>query len=283
MLQIKVNATSANVCLGFDCLGLALDIANTFTFLKATSYSFTGFDEEFCNEDNLVCQAYKFTFNKAGVKDVPVSISYKGDIPIARGLGSSSSLIVAGALAANYYLGNIYSKEDILNICAQMEGHPDNVAPAIYGGFTASYKVDDKYKCINYEISYKLHFYVIIPPIKVKTEDARRVLPKSLSYNAAVNNISRAIHMPLALKEGNIELLAELCEDLLHEPYRAKLIDGYDELKAEAKRCNSVLLISGSGSTMLVISNDNDLENKFNSKYGIKRVMPSFGAKVEEI
>ena len=89
--------------------------------------------------------------------------------------------------------------------------------------------------------------------------------------------------MPLALKEGNIELLAELCEDLLHEPYRAKLIDGYDELKAEAKRCNSVLLISGSGSTMLVISNDNDLENKFNSKYGIKRVMPSFGAKVEEI
>ncbi|MBO5711604.1 MAG: hypothetical protein J6R47_02095, partial [Acholeplasmatales bacterium] len=162
-------------------------------------------------------------------------------------------------------------------------GHPDNVAPAIYGGFTASYMTNDKYKCINYEVSYKLHFYVIIPPVKVKTEDARAVLPKALTYKACVNNISKIIHLPLALKEGNIELLKELCEDELHEPYRSKLIDGYDELKEEALKHDSILLISGSGSTMLVISNDNELENKFNSKYGIKKVIPSFGAKIEEI
>jgi homoserine kinase len=262
---------------------MAVDIANTFTFDNADSYSFKGFDIEFCNEDNLVCQAYKLAFKKASKKDIPVAITFKGDIPIARGLGSSSSLIVAGVMAANYYLGNIYSKEDILNICAEIEGHPDNVAPAIYGGFTASYKTDDRYKCINYEISYKLHFYVIIPPVKVKTEDARGVLPKTLTYKAAVNNISKIIHLPLALKEGNIELLKELCEDNLHEPYRSKLIEGYEELRKDALKHNSILLISGSGSTMLVISSDSELENKFKSKYGIKKVNPSFGAKVEEI
>ena len=282
MLQIKVNATSANVCLGFDCLGIALDITNTFTFDKSKAYSFSGFDMEFCNEDNLVCQAYKYTFNKANQKDTPVSISFKGEIPIARGLGSSSSLIVAGVMAANYYMNNIFSKEDVLNICTELEEHPDNVAPAIYGGFTASYMVNNRYKCINYEISNNLYLYVIIPPVKVKTTDARKVLPKHLSYPQAVNNISKIIHFPKAFKDGNISFLKELCIDELHEPYRSKLIDGYDDLKKEAIKHNSILLISGSGSSMLVISNDEQLESKFNSKYGIRRVMPSYGAKVEE-
>lgn len=265
MLKVNVSATSANFGIGFDCLGMAINIENEFIFDKCDSFKYYGFKEEYCNDSNLVKLAYCKVFEESGKDVIPVSISFRGGIPIARGLGSSSSLIVAGVFAANYYLGNIYSKDELFQICAMLEGHPDNVAPAIYGGFTASYLVDGVYKCINYPVN-NLYFKVIIPPFEVKTSDARGVLPKYVSYGAAVENISRIIHLPKALNEGNLELLKELLVDKLHEPYRMKLIDGYDEIKKDVIDNGGCLVISGSGSTMLVIS---DKMIDFNCKYDV--------------
>lgn len=255
MFLVKVNATSANVCVGFDVLGLALNIDNKFSFKKTSKFSFKGFEKQYCYPNsNLVYQAYKKVFDYLGKDLIPVEISFKGDIPVSRGLGSSSSLIVAGIMGANEILGRPLDNQKILNLACEIEGHPDNVAPAIYGGLVASYKAGDEYKSISYDVSKDLKFIVIIPNKKISTKEARNVLPKELPYSDIVNNLSRIINIPLAFKEGNVKLLKELFNDKLHEPYRGKLIDDYFNVKEALKDLECAFAISGSGSTMLVIT-----------------------------
>lgn len=257
MLSVKVEATSANLCVGFDVLGMALNLTNEFTFDKSSEFKFVGFKEEFSTkETNLVYEAYEALFKKANKELIPVTISFKGDIPVSRGLGSSSSLIVAGIFAANYFLGNIYKKDELFDLATEIEGHPDNVAPAIYGGLVASYQKDGKYYPNIYPISNKLKFSVIIPDTKVSTSDARKVLPKELPYKDIVSNLSRIVNIPRAFNDGNISLLKDLFSDKLHEPYRSKLIPLYDKVKELLKDEECAFAISGSGSTMLVISYD---------------------------
>lgn len=259
MLTVKVEATSANLCVGFDVLGLALDLKNTFTFTKAEKTSFEGFKEEYCKkETNLVYEAYKLVFDKANKEVVEVKISYEGDIPLSRGLGSSSSLIVAGLFGANYFLNNLFTKDELFQFATELEGHPDNVAPAIYGGLVASYKKDNQYFPTKYEVSKDLKFTVIIPPYPLSTHMARTVLPKELEYKDIVWNLSRIVNLPKAFKEGNISLLKDLFDDRLHEPYRKKLIKDYDKVKEVLENKECALAISGSGSCMLVVSKDLD-------------------------
>lgn len=283
MLQITVNATSANVCVGFDVLGLALELNNIFLFKETKEFDFIGFDREFRFDNNLVYTSYLNVFKKAGKSPIPVTISFKGDIPMSRGLGSSSSLIVAGVFAANYYLGGIYSKEELLDICASIEGHPDNVAPAIYGGLVASYKDrNDSYKSINYSVSDKLKFIVIIPTENVSTKNAREVLPKVLDYPSIVSNLGRIVNIPYAFKEGNLDLLYDLFVDKLHEPYRSKLIESYSNVKDIVDKYRLPFAISGSGSTMLIISKDDLILNDL-KKYNAQLLEVGKGVKMEEI
>lgn len=257
MLKIEVEATSANLCVGFDVLGLALDLKNTFTFTKADETSFEGFLDEFSKkETNLVYEAYKLVFDKANKEAVDVKIGYQGDIPLSRGLGSSSSLIVAGIFAANYFLGNPYTKDELFQFATELEGHPDNVAPAIYGGLVASYKKDNQYYPTKYEVSDDLKFTVLIPPYPISTAMARTVLPKSLEYKDIVWNLSRIVNIPLAFSKGDIPLLKDLFSDKLHEPYRKALIKDYDKVNNILKDKECALSISGSGSCMLVVSKD---------------------------
>lgn len=256
MLTIKVCATSANVCVGFDVLGLALDLANVFQFEEQKDFSFVGFDESFQKcENNLVYQAYIKAFEAAQEEPIPVRIAIETNIPVSRGLGSSASLIVAGLFAANYYLGNRFSKEELLQLATQMEGHPDNVAAAIDGGLVASY-YDNQYHSICYPVHSDLQFIAVIPPYQVATSEARKILPNVVPYSAAVHNLSRIIHLPKAFAEGNIGLLKALFSDQLHEPYRKKLIKEYEEVYELCKEEEAALCISGSGSTMLIICKD---------------------------
>ena len=257
MLLIKVNATSANVCVGFDVLGLALDIKNVFSFEKSKSFQFVGFEEQYSSvKSNMVYKAYAKVFERLNKKLIPVKIGFKGDIPVSRGLGSSSSLIVAGIFAANEVLNKPLSVEELYDLACEIEGHPDNVAPAIYGGLIASYKVMDKYKSIIYPVNNNLKFLFIIPPFKLSTHEARKALPKSLPYKDIVNNLSRIVNIPYAFNNGDVKLLKELFNDRVHEPYRGKLIENYDNIKADLSDLNCAFAISGSGSTMLVICED---------------------------
>ena len=285
MLKVKVEATSANVCVGFDVLGIALNLYNEFTFKEQEEFSFKGFLDEFSKkETNLVYESYKKVFDLRGEKPIPVEIGFKGDIPVSRGLGSSSSLIVAGIFAANYFLKNKYTKEELFDIAAMLEGHPDNVAPAIYGGLVASYKKGDKYYPNLYAINKDLRFTVVIPKNKVSTHDARGVLPKELPYSDIVWNMSRIINLPKAFMEGNITLLKDLFDDRLHEPYRKKLILEYENVKNVVDKYDCAFAISGSGSTMLIISKDLEFLDEL-KKLGldIKTLEVGSGVKMEDI
>lgn len=284
MLTVKVEATSANLCVGFDVLGMSLNLTNEFTFEKSDDFKFYGFLKEFSTkENNMVYDSYKALFDKAGIDIVPVSITFKGDIPVSRGLGSSSSLIVAGIFAANYYMGNIYTKEELFDLATELEGHPDNVAPAIYGGLVASYKKDGKYYPNIYPINKNLKFSVIIPNVKVGTSDARKVLPKELPYKDIVHNLSRIVNIPRAFNDGNISMLKDLFDDKLHEPYRSKLIPLYDEIKKELENEECAFAISGSGSTMLLVSYDTKpLEKIKKFGYEIKTLEVGSGVSMEE-
>ncbi|RIA78285.1 homoserine kinase [Anaeroplasma bactoclasticum] len=285
MLKIKVEATSANVCVGFDVLGIALNLYNEFTFKKSSEFKFVGFEEEFSScETNLVYEAYKYVFDLAKEVIVPVEIGFIGDIPVSRGLGSSSSLIVAGIFAANYYLKNKYSKRELFDIATAIEGHPDNVAPAIYGGLVASYQKDGKYYPNIYPIHKDLKFSVVIPNVKVSTHDARGVLPKELPYKDIVWNLSRIVNLPKAFMEGNIELLKDLFSDKLHEPYRSKLIPAYSDIKSIINKYNAAFAISGSGSTMLIVSKDLSFMDELKQiDYPVLTLEVGSGVKVEEL
>lgn len=285
MLKIKVEATSANVCVGFDVLGIALNLYNEFTFKRSDEFGFVGFEEEFSScETNLVYEAYKYVFDLAKEVIVPVEISFKGDIPVSRGLGSSSSLIVAGIFAANYYLKNKYSKRELFDIATTLEGHPDNVAPAIYGGLVASYQKEGKYYPNIYPIHKDLKFSVVIPNVKVSTHDARGVLPLELPYKDIVWNLSRIINLPKAFLDGDINLLKDLFSDRLHEPYRAKLIPAYYDIKKVIDKYDAAFAISGSGSTMLIISKDLSFMDEL-KKFGleVKTLKVGSGVEMEEL
>ena len=164
-----------------------------------------------------------------------------------------------------------------------MEGHPDNVAPAIYGGLVASYKINEQYKAIVYPVHSKLKFITIIPPTPLSTHEARGVLPKTLGYEDIVHNLSRIIHLPKAFETGNVELLKELFEDRLHEPYRGKLISKYEEIKAICEKENVAFAISGSGSTMIVIAYDDCIRKKLEQfHYEIKVLDVGRGVQIWE-
>ena len=284
MLFIKVEATSANVCVGFDVLGLALGLENTFTFEKKDKLSFKGFEEEYCNENNLVYSSYKYLFDKLNKPVIPVEIGFSGEIPVSRGLGSSSSLIIAGIFAANHMMNNPLTKDELFDICVELEGHPDNVAPAIYGGLVASYKKNNKNYPNLYKVSDKLKFIVVIPPFELSTHHARSVLPSELSYSDIVHNMSRIVNLPKALEEGNLELLIDLFDDKLHEPYSAKLIKGYDQLKSICNDNNCAFAISGSGSTMLIVSYNEDIINKIKHiGYEVKSLKVGNGLQIWEV
>ncbi len=268
MLLVKVNATSANVCVGFDVLGLALDIKNEFSFEKCDKFEFVGFEKQYAStKSNMVYKAYLKVFEKLNKKPIPVRIGFKGDIPVSRGLGSSSSLIVAGLFAANEVLNKPLKTEDLYDLACEIEGHPDNVAPAIYGGLVASYKNDNKYKSIIYPVNNNLKFLVIIPPFKLSTHEAREALPKVLPYKDIVNNLSRIVNIPYAFNNGDVKLLKELFNDKVHEPYRGKLIANYNNIKKDLEDINCAFAISGSGSCMLVICEKEDEVKEVLKKY----------------
>jgi len=260
MYKYRVPATSANLGVGFDTLGLALNIYNYFTIEESATFSYQGFMEIQLKE-NLFHLAYKKTclYHKTKVK--PISVNLKSDIPIARGLGSSSALIVGGIYA--YYLINelAIDKKEILKIATKIEGHPDNVAPCIYGGLCAV----NNDKMINTKISNKWHLSILVPNYEVKTSEARKVIKQEIALKDAVNNISSALIGIKALQGFDLENVTVLNNDKIHEPYRKALIKDYNKARKLAlSKGAQVFLISGSGSTMLTISDkkiDIDIKN----------------------
>lgn len=251
MIKYKVPGTSANLGIGFDCLGIALNIYDYFEVEEASEYKLVGFNNEIALKDNLFIKAYKKACAYKKIKAKPLYVKLKSNVPMSRGLGSSSCMIVGGIYACHVLKNNCLTKEEMLKIATKLEGHPDNVAPAIYGGLCVS----NKDTTLNLKVSSKWHFGLWIPPYEVKTSEARKVLKDNISRNDAVNNISNALIGINALETFNKENIKALCLDTIHEPYRKTLIKDYESYKKLAYKNGALaFIISGSGSTCLSIS-----------------------------
>lgn len=259
MIKITLPATSANLGPGFDTLGVALDIYNHFYVEKNDSLVIEGTSEEFRSEDNLFYQAYL----KALKRKEGLYVRFDCRIPFSRGLGSSATLILGGILAANHLHHLALSMEEIFDIAAAMEGHPDNIAPCLFGGLNASFMEDGKAYTTIIKVDPKFRFTVLIPDFEVSTHEARKVLRQEVSLTDSIFNASHALSLAFALQNGDENILKLSAKDKLHEPYRKALIRDFDQLKEEAFRNHALaFLISGSGSCLLAISLDT-MEDKF--------------------
>ncbi len=249
MIKFRVPATSANLGPGFDCLGLALTLYNTFEIEPSGELILENTEPRFCNPDNLFIRA----FRKAGGTNLRVR--FDCSIPSSRGLGSSAAMIVGGMTAARL-LGVPITSDQLFELSAEMEGHPDNAAPCIYGGLTACMiRSSGHYLSRKLPLSESFRFAVLIPDFEVSTHEARSILPDTYSRSTAAGNSAHAVLLTEAFRTGDLELLKEAARDQLHEPYRSTLIPHFDELRELAEAdTDGRLLISGSGSACLLIS-----------------------------
>ena len=256
-MKVRIPASSANLGPGFDCFGIAWQCYNEIEFIpREEGLVISGCEEKYCNEDNLAYKAYRAVMAWAGQRESGLEIRFgRTDIPVSRGMGSSAALIVGGVVAANAIHGLELSGSELLAIATSVEGHPDNIAPALFGGFTVSAMDGIAAITTHFPISEKLFFTLLIPDFELSTELARSVLPVNVSRQDAIFNISRSALLIKALERGDRQLMRIALEDKLHQPYRTKLINGYDSAEAAAKKLDAMgICISGAGSTLLCIA-----------------------------
>lgn len=253
-LRVRVPATSANLGVGFDCLGVALDVRATFTLESADELVVTGCEERFRGRDNLVWTTYLDSCATLGVAPEPLAIDIDSPIPLSGGLGSSSTCVVAGVVAALERAGRAGDVVETLDLATKAEGHPDNVAPAVLGGLVSSFIKGGDTVSTRMDVDGRVRFVAIAPPYEVRTADARQVLPREVPLECVAWQTGRAVAVVRALETGDFDLLSRACKDRVHEPYRKHLIADYDQMRASALGAGaSAFVISGSGSTMLAI------------------------------
>ena len=275
--RISVPASSANLGPGFDALGLALGLYNTCEFQKTSDKAL--FEKNL--KDNLIYKAYKYAFDFYEKEIIPVEFDVNTNIFLSRGLGSSAACIVMGIMAAFSVMDKEFDKKEILKIATEMEGHPDNVSPAIFGNASAAILKNQEVFVEKFEISNNFKFLAIIPDFKLPTKLAREALPQTYTKEDAVFNISRVSMLILSLISGNEENLKTALEDKIHEPYRLKLIPEIDEIEkiiADSPAIGHYL--SGAGSTIMVILKSSDrkseklIKNKLEKLSASYKVMP---------
>jgi homoserine kinase len=258
-LLVKVPATSANLGPGFDSLGLALDLWNETAITLAIEFSIRvkgeGEDKLSNDKNNLIlCAAQRLA--EFARRSLP---SFHADcvnqIPLSSGLGSSAAATLTGLLAANALLGTPLLKEEILGLASEMEGHPDNVAPALMGGLVVSTIENEKVIARQIPTAAPLHVTFVLPDFHLPTKEARAALPDKVSMKDAVHNISRAILVTEAFRNGDLDLLGKAMTDTLHQPYRLKLIPGAEAAMSAAKEAGAnAVALSGAGPSLIAFS-----------------------------
>ena len=258
MIKITVPATSANLGIGYDTLGMAVSLYSHFTFERADKLTITGCPEEFQNENNLVYVSFVDALAAWGEPAFPVAIDIQTDVPVARGLGSSSTCVVAGIMAAAALTGHTVDRAELVRIATEVEGHPDNVAPAILGGAVCSFTPTDSLpQCLRYEVSDRLRFITVIPPYEVHTSEARKVVPQEIPLSTAVWQMGRIAGMTRGLETGDLDLIAAANDDRIQEPYRRRLIPDYNAVRDTCLNGGAkTIWISGSGSTLMAVTDD---------------------------
>lgn len=261
MVNIKIPATSANIGSGFDSLGVALSLYNEVSMKEHDFIEIRSLDGASVptDQNNLIYKTAKYVFELCGKKLEGLYIEQTSNIPMARGLGSSSACIVAGVMGANALMGKPLSMEELINTAARLEGHPDNSTPALTGGLVTAVMDNGQVYYVKQSLRDDLAFAAIIPDYELKTADARSVIPREISHRDGVFNLSRAALMSVSLFSGNYQNLRIACDDRLHQPYRLPLIKGAEEVFSAAYDLGAyAAYISGAGSTLMAVTDKNN-------------------------
>ena len=262
-VNVSVPSTTANLGPGFDCLGAALDLHNEFVFTRIDGGG-DHFDLIMESSDgnhlrggpeNLVFRAAQKVWASANVSPFALEARVKLAVPPARGLGSSATAIVAGLIGANAIMDSPLSKEKLLELAIDIEGHPDNVVPSLLGGLCLTARsASHRWRIVRCDWDNSIKAVVAIPAIRLSTSEARRVMPKNIPISDAVTNMGALTLLLNGLKTGNSELIKEGMFDKLHEPYRWKLIKGGLEVKQAALEAGALgCAISGAGPSILAL------------------------------
>ncbi len=261
MIKIQIPATSANLGAGFDALGLALNYYNYINIEESDRVDISSLDgiQIPTDESNLVFESAKKVYDICGKKLSGLKIEQTNNIPMARGLGSSSACIVGGLVGANKLLNSPLSPDELVDLAALIEGHPDNTAPALLGGIVTAVFDGKKVHWVKQEVYTTLKFVAIIPDFELKTEKARSCLPTEVSHKDAVFNLSRAALFSASLLTGKFENLKTAVEDKLHQPHRLALIKDADYVFDLAYALDAyAVYMSGAGPTiMAIVDHDN--------------------------
>jgi homoserine kinase len=279
-ITIRVPASTSNLGPGFDCLGVALRIYNTITIARSSASR-----QRF--HPPIVCEAADRFFKKARRGTFFFSCSIVEQIPRSRGLGSSATIRLGILLALNRLSGNPLDQLKIFQLCAQLEGHPDNAAPATFGGFTvvqsratvsvAQGKRDTHSGIQRFAVSPRLHFVLLVPKLEIQTSRARNVLPSEISHAEAVENCANACALTAAFASQDYKKLRGVFSDHLHQPFRVKLVPFLPGVVAAVEKAGGLgAFLSGSGSTICAIT----LQDRDRIGAAMKRAAGSISSRV---
>ncbi|MEM6598817.1 MAG: homoserine kinase [Cyanobacteria bacterium P01_D01_bin.36] len=271
-VTVTVPATTANIGPGFDCLGAAFSLYNRFHFTPFTplsdsepfQISVEGTEANRVNTgpSNLVYRAYLKCYERIGKPAPPVHIKIHLGVPLSRGLGSSSTAIVGGIVGANAIANSPLSKFALATLANEIEGHPDNVVPALMGNTQLAAIANGRLQICELPWHESITPVVIIPEFELSTADARRVLPGKYSRADAIFNTAHIGLLMRGLATGNGDWIAGGMSDRIHQPYRKKLIPGYSDVRRAAMQAGAWgLVISGAGPTLLALSPQDSAES----------------------
>lgn len=274
MIRVKVPCSSANLGPGFDSIGIALNMYNKFSVQEIKQgLIIKGCPMEYQNSNNIIYKAMKIIFEKVNYTPSGLKILIESNIPISRGLGSSSSCIIGGMIAANYLSGNTLSNEDIINFATTMEGHPDNIVPCFLGGLIVSLFDGTKAYYEKISIDPKIKFFAMYPNFNLSTKEARDVLPKKLDFKFAMSNIASSSFLVASLANNNFKNIKYSMTNVIHENFRENLIPNFSHIKNKALELNALgVYLSGAGPTIMALVEDSNLNFENSMKCFLKKL-----------
>jgi len=265
-VRVDVPASSANLGAGYDCLAVALDLSNRVE-VEVRGWSRgqieltvdgEGANELTADRDNRVVQGVEAALREVR-GELPDGVGWRietrNDIPLARGLGSSAAATVAGLVAGNALLGEPLTSADLLRLATAIEGHPDNAAAALLGGFTVAAQTDEGVEALRFDAPRDLRAVLYVPDLRLSTDEMRKVLPDTVPRADAVSNVTRVAVGVAGIATGRLDLLKVLTVDRLHEPYRAAVFSQLPRFVADARAAGALgACLSGAGSTIIAFT-----------------------------
>lgn len=259
-MKLRLPATSANLGCGYDTLGLALSLYNTFEFWESETN--ICLDSDLDPADHLVFRAMQEAQRTLSFPQKNATLRVETGIPIKSGLGSSAACVAAGIMIAFLLQGKKIDKNQVLSIGTQIEGHPDNLAPLLYGGLTAALASETSVFAQAFPIDASIEPLIVVPRFSFSTEEARRALPEQIPVEDAVFNLTRIGLLIGALGEGNLDDIDTFTEDRLHEPYRLPLLreldPNYRRVREKMRTLAKGVSLSGAGPSLIAFTQDAD-------------------------